>query len=39
MTASVWPAKVCWRNTMNQPIAPAITATIAPASSACTMNG
>ena len=39
ITESVWPAKVWRRSTMNQPIAPAITATIAPASSACTMKG
>src|SRR5689334_3670309 len=39
MTESVCPAKVCRRSTMNQPIAPAITATIVPASSACTVKG
>ena len=39
MTESVWPAKAWRRRTMNQPIAPAITATIVPASSAWTMNG
>src|SRR5207237_5615973 len=38
MTESVWPAKVCRRSTMNQPVTPAITATIVPASSALTMN-
>src|SRR5919108_476670 len=36
---SVWPAKVCWRTTMNQPTMAAVTATIVPASRALTMNG
>src|SRR5437879_3287642 len=36
---SVCPAKVCRRSTMNQPVTPAMTATIVPASSALTMNG
>src|SRR3989442_12038871 len=38
MIERVWPAKVCRRRTMNQPMTPAITATIVPASSALTMN-
>src|SRR5438067_2118277 len=36
---SVCPAKVCRRSTMNQPVTPARTATIVPASRALTMNG
>src|SRR5579862_8907455 len=39
MLESECPANVCRRNTMNQPVMPAITATIVPASSALTMNG
>ncbi len=39
ITASVWPAKLWRRSTMNQPATPAIRATIVPASSAWTMNG
>ena len=39
ITDSVWPAKACLRRTMYQPTTEASTATIAPASSACTMNG
>src|SRR3989442_13585701 len=35
----VSPANVCRRRTMNQPVTPAMTATIVPASSALTMNG
>src|SRR5215813_1647252 len=37
--ASVCPAKDCLRSTMNQPRAPAATATIVPARGAFTMNG
>ncbi len=36
--ASVCPAKDCLRSTMNQPSAPAVTATIVPARNAFTMN-
>src|SRR5436189_1509606 len=39
MIESVWPAKVWRRRTINQPVTPAMTATIVPASSALTMNG
>src|SRR5579864_2263210 len=39
VTDSVWPANVWRRSTMNQPITPAMTATIVPAASACCMNG
>src|SRR5213592_4558126 len=39
MIERVCPAKVCCRRTMNQPVTPAMTATIVPASSAWTMNG
>ena len=39
MTERVWPANVWRRKTMNQPVMPAITATIVPASSALTMKG
>src|SRR5712692_6516219 len=39
MIERVCPAKVCRRRTMNQPVTPAMTATIVPASSALTMNG
>src|SRR5205085_1148135 len=39
ITESVCPAKVCRRRTMNQPVTPAMTATIVPASSALTMKG
>src|SRR5436190_5789462 len=38
MSESVWPANVCRRSTTNQPVIPAMTATIVPASSALTMN-
>ena len=34
ITASVWPAKLCRRSTMNQPATAAMSATIVPASSA-----
>ena len=36
--ASVCPAKACRRSTMNQPSAPASTATIVPARNAFSMN-
>src|SRR5579864_4522263 len=39
VTDSVCPANVWRRSTMNQPITPAMTATIVPAASACCMNG
>src|SRR5689334_8621371 len=38
MSDRVWPAKVCWRTTMNQPIADAVTATTVPAISAFVMK-